>query len=719
MIFPSIVKKEHLTWHWYYRNERDDIIALVARYDNSAQAKQKKWFHQYYIDKNGNWVEGAVTPSPLFGIDTLPKNDSDQMVYIFEGEKCTQAAHHLNLPALTSMMGSNQSHLADWAILARYRHLKGFILIPDNDAAGKKYIRSVYDEIQKACPHTNIWVLTLPNQEKGSDFIDWIQSNRYCPPEWKGFGPIDDPHCQYLKQAFEAYVKENCIMADEYFSDSDENNLTFENDLEPLEADLNKVLPCPIETLPDQVKGWIQALTNQMQISPDYIAAALIVHIGSLIGRKRGLELRTGTNWIEFPNLWGMLIGRPSSMKSVALQSVIKPLIALGDQARSKYKQDMKRFQIELEAWEMQKKAHQEKYKNSFKESKLKEFSTTEYNPTDPPEKPKQKRYKSDDPTVEKLGVILAENPQGILLYRDELAGWLNSFQKKGRENDRPFFLEGWSAKQGFEIDRIGREAPHIEAVCISILGGIQPGPISQYIHSAIKGGMGDDGLIQRFQIMVWPDSKQDWELIENIDIGIWEPWIYQIFNNLDQFQFNNGQPIILSFNREAQALFDQWQKELENRLRKGNLPPHMEAHLGKYKKLLPALCLIFEHMQSALDNEYPQHITPQCVQKAIIWLKYFESHAERIYGSSAHAIPQAATNLIRRIQQKEVKIPFTARDVYHGRHWAGLSNADEVEEVLEYLIEKNCIKCSTLQTSGRPTKKYWVHPKILEQNDQ
>ena len=67
--------------------------------------------------------------------------------------------------------------------------------------------------------------------------------------------------------------------------------------------------------------------------------------------------------------------------------------------------------------------------------------------------------------------------------------------------------------------------------------------------------------------------------------------------------QFNSGQPIILSFNREAQALFDQWQKELENRLRKGDLPPHIEAHLGKYKKLLPALCLILEHMQWALDN--------------------------------------------------------------------------------------------------------------------
>jgi len=414
-----------------------------------------------------------------------------------------------------------------------------------------------------------------------------------------------------------------------------------------------------------------------------------------------------------------MLIGRPSSMKSVAMQSVIKPLVVLADRARIEYKQSVKRFQIELEAWEVRKKADLDGYRDSYKGSKTKGLVVVEYKPTNPPEKPKQKRYKSDDPTVEKLGLILAENPQGILLYRDELTGWLSSFQRKGRESDRPFFLEGWSAKQGFEVDRIGREVPHIEAVCISILGGIQPGPIAQYIHSAVKGGVGDDGFIQRFQIMVWPDNKPEWQLIENTDLNIWEPYIHQIFNTLDQLQFNDGQPVILSFNKEAQSLFDQWQKELEIKLRKGDLPPHMEAHLAKYKKLLPALCLIFEHMQSALDNKSPQEITKECFEKSLIWLKYFESHAHRVYGSFANAIPKTAADLIRRIQRNEVRVPFTARDIYHGRHWTGLSTADEADEVLEYLIEKNCLQSSTDQTKGRPIKKYWVHPKILEQDHE
>lgn len=183
------------------------------------------------------------------------------MVYIFEGEKCAQAAHHLNLPALTSMMGSNQSHLADWAILAGYRHLKNFVLVPDNDPAGRKYISVVHNEIKKACPRAKIWVLNLPNLEKGSDFVDWIHANPYCPSGWNGLAPIDEPHSKYLKQAFVVYAKEHLILADQDLAES-EDEPVFEGEPEPIHDILNPVLPCLIETLPDPLKGWMQSLNG-------------------------------------------------------------------------------------------------------------------------------------------------------------------------------------------------------------------------------------------------------------------------------------------------------------------------------------------------------------------------------------------------------------------------------------------------------------------------
>lgn len=150
---PSIADKKGLRHHWVYLNEDLQPFAIVARYDFRDE---KKRFHQFMLDGNNTWVKGAPTPLPLFGIHTLPNTDNGEYVYIFEGEKCTQSAHSIGLAAISSMMGSSQAPYADWSILARYRHIKKFVLVPDNDIPGKKYMETVYREIKKACPTSDI-----------------------------------------------------------------------------------------------------------------------------------------------------------------------------------------------------------------------------------------------------------------------------------------------------------------------------------------------------------------------------------------------------------------------------------------------------------------------------------------------------------------------------------------------------------------------------------
>ena len=44
-----------------------------------------------------------------------------------------------------------------------------------------------------------------------------------------------------------------------------------------------------------------------------------------------------------------------------------------------------------------------------------------------------------NDTTVEKLGVILAENPNGVLLFLDELISLLRTMDREGHEGDRGF----------------------------------------------------------------------------------------------------------------------------------------------------------------------------------------------------------------------------------------------------------------------------------------
>lgn len=331
-------------------------------------------------------------------------------------------------------------------------------MIPDNDSPGKKYIEGVYHLIRKICPHSEFSVCSLPVSKQGDDFVDWILEHESCPKGWDGFTPIDEPCNIYLKNAFESYVAQHKVDANKHFN-GEKSTIVFDKELEPIGEITTEVLPCPVETLPRPVKEWITVLADQMQIPCDYLIAPWIVYVGSLIGRKRALRLRPGTEWIEHPNLWGMVIGRPSVMKSPAMKAVRKPLAELALQAKLKYERERKQYEFDSEAWKIRRKANEEVYKKEVKSSIENRYSLSkiEYGTEEPPKEPVQRRYKTDDPTTEKISELLVENPHGLLLFRDELSGWLLSFEKTGRENDRQFFLESWSGKEDFDVDRIGR----------------------------------------------------------------------------------------------------------------------------------------------------------------------------------------------------------------------------------------------------------------------
>jgi hypothetical protein len=102
-------------------------------------------------------------------------------------------------------------------------------------------------------------------------------------------------------------------------------------------------------------------------------------------------------------------------------------------------------------------------------------------------------------------------NTRGVLVFRDELTGLLKTLDKDGREADKGFYLEAWNGTGRFTYDRIGRGTIDIDAACVSLLGGIQPGPFSAYIARVARGGGDDDGLMQRFQLTVWPDVSSTW----------------------------------------------------------------------------------------------------------------------------------------------------------------------------------------------------------------
>src|SRR4029453_12667047 len=108
-------------------------------------------------------------------------------------------------------------------------------------------------------------------------------------------------------------------------------------------------------------------------------------------------------------------------------------------------------------------------------------------------------RYRTNDTSYEALAELIASNPTGMLVERDELVSLLRHLDRNDQAVARGFFLTGWSGTQPYTLDRISRGTRHIEAVCISVLGNSQPARIAEYVKRANSNANGGDGLLQRF----------------------------------------------------------------------------------------------------------------------------------------------------------------------------------------------------------------------------
>ena len=152
------------------------------------------------------------------------------------------------------------------------------------------------------------------------------------------------------------------------------------------------------------------------------------------------------------------------------------------------------------------------------------------------PEEPIERRYVTNDTTYEKLGEILAQNPNGVLAHRDELVSLLKTLDREEYAAARGFFLTAWNGKERYTFDRIGRGRIHIEGACLSLIGSTQPGRLAEYVRRAVSGGAGDDGLIQRFGLLVWPDQSPDWKDVDRYPDSEAREAAWECFDSFDRF---------------------------------------------------------------------------------------------------------------------------------------------------------------------------------------
>jgi Protein of unknown function (DUF3987) len=480
------------------------------------------------------------------------------------------------------------------------------------------------------------------------------------------------------------------------------------------------------ELLPKALQALALDIAERMQVPLDYIAIPLIVTAGAVIGRQCGILPKRHDDWLVIPNLWGAVVGRPGLMKSPALTQALKPMERLAAQAIEADEERTRQQATTRDILDAQLTGVKEALKKAAKGGKADEIATHTAQIEELQAQVEAltvtvRRYKTNDATIQKLGELLRDNPTGMLLYRDELSGWLSSLRQDGREGDREFFLEAWNGDGGYTFDRIGRGMVHVEGLCLSIVGGIQPGKLARYVYDTCEGGTGDDGLLQRFQLLVWPSHDADFVNIDRAPDSTARKRVYDLYARLADLDAEAPGATVdkyqtipaLRFTPEAQDLFDAWRVELENRVR-AEQSPAFESHLAKYRSLMPTLALIFHLIDAMMGEAVTTAVSLNAAQLGADWCDFLEAHARKVYAGVLHKDLQAAHALAEKIRSGALTSGQTVREVYRNA-WALLQTPDDVYGGLRYLERCGWVRLTEgahHHERRAPTRDYRVQPR-------
>jgi len=491
---------------------------------------------------------------------------------------------------------------------------------------------------------------------------------------------------------------------------------------QPLPTALPTVDPFAPELLPTAFRPWIEDATARMQCPLDFTAVGAMVALATVVGRQIGIRPKRHDDWLVVPNLWGAVVGRPSVLKSPALKVPMDMLLRLEMAAKEDHERETREYEVHSLIAQAQVKKDKTELDKALKSSdqgnskdKAKDIAGRIIDATEEAP-PARRRYVTNDSTVEKLGELLAANLRGILVFRDELIGFLKNLDKEGREGSRSFYIEAWDGTGRFTFDRIGRGTVEIEAACVSLLGGIQPGPLQAHLRAALAGGAGDDGLIQRFQLLIWPDTPTSYKHVDRRPDTLACQQAWEVFKRLDAMDAaalgadrEDGGIPGFRFDQAAQGVFDTWYEKHMQRIRAADMELALEAHLSKFVSLVPSLALLI-HLA---DHPLGGLVGEEALMSACAWAQYLESHARRLYASVIAPEMAAATALDKRLP--DLEDGFTVRDVYrHG--WQNL-NPGSTPGALT-VLEDHCRirgerKASRKGEGGRPTTVYQVNPAL------
>jgi Protein of unknown function (DUF3987) len=255
-------------------------------------------------------------------------------------------------------------------------------------------------------------------------------------------------------------------------------------------AETSKPADLPHGVVPEIVELLARDKGRRLGVEPGAVAAVLITALGSLVPARNRLQMRQfDTGWTVHPVLWAVITANSGKNKSATLTYGVKAAEHVENKWRAEHRE------AERRAEGLEKVTPKAANKLPATAEELFEgASETQIGQAPGPTRPRRRKIVRDA-TTEAIGLLLGNNPDGLLYFSEEIAGWLgnmDAYRARGGK-DRPFWLQ---AKDGgpYTIDRKTSGDIDIPALAVSVLGGIQPDKVKP-----LAASLANDGLLQRF----------------------------------------------------------------------------------------------------------------------------------------------------------------------------------------------------------------------------
>ena len=341
----------------------------------------------------------------------------------------------------------------------------------------------------------------------------------------------------------------------------------------------------PVDGLSPNATEMLRKVASSLQCPVDIALSAMFATVGVAMGKRVIID---DGKYRNYPCLWVCVVAPSGSNKSTPIRFFLQPLKDRDSYNYGVYREELRAYRQAGD---------------------------------DKGDKPVFKQYVISDSTPEARNQVLSVNPNGILLYRDELKGMIDDFCRYAKSGELSQMLSMFDSDT-IVVNRKSDEPLLIKDPFMSIIGSIQP---SVLVDTFGNENMMNNGFNQRW-LFCYPESGMP-EMYNDVSIpqsviSDWKDFIYNLI--MYDFSVMGGKIYIRG---EAKRVYIDYYNSLQ--IKKASADDYLSSVYSKLQIHVirwAGVAHILGNSPTSID------ITPEEMEYSVRCMDYFERCALKVY---------------------------------------------------------------------------------------